>query len=247
MVAFTRRYRGLTGDDAAKRLASGADSRLDGRQRTPPFVLLLSQFKSPIILLLCFAAGAFPVPRRTYRSPDHLFHRVCQRSAGLLAGAWRGERRSETACRRADKSERVRRDGKTQEITLENIVPGDIVLLSAGDVDSRRLPGTGVQRPFCGRSRADRRNFPRRENSRNTARIETTLSHRANSLYMGTHVVSGTATALVIHIGKDTQFGSVSEKLRLASDRNGIRAWHPPFRLHAHGTDPAARDRRFRH
>ena len=53
------------------------------------------------------------------------------------------------------------------------------------------------------------------EKSPGTLPAETPLSHRANSLYMGTHVVSGTATALVVHIGKDTQFGSVSEKLRL--------------------------------
>ena len=48
---------GLTGEEAGRRLEANAGSRLGGRQQTAPFVLLLSQFKSPIILLLLFAAG----------------------------------------------------------------------------------------------------------------------------------------------------------------------------------------------
>ncbi len=97
---------GLTADEAGRRLEANAGHRLDGRQQTPPFVLLLSQFKSPIILLLVFAAGLSMFLRRAYRSPDYLFNRVRQRAVGLLAGAWRGQCCGKTAGRRADKSER---------------------------------------------------------------------------------------------------------------------------------------------
>ena len=44
---------------------------------------------------------------------------------------------------------------------------------------------------------------------------ETPLGQRTNSLWMETHVVSGSAKALVIRTGKDTEFGKVSERLRL--------------------------------
>ena len=103
--------------------------------------------------------------------------------------------------------------GKHRKSRWTTIVPGDIVLLSAGDV----IPGdclvlesnvlTVDEAALTGET------FPA-EKSPGTLPADTALSHRTNSLYMGTHVVSGTATALVVHIGKDTQFGSVSEKLR---------------------------------
>ena len=44
---------------------------------------------------------------------------------------------------------------------------------------------------------------------------DTPLAKRSNSLFMGTHVVSGSATAVVVHTAKDTEFGQVSERLRL--------------------------------
>ncbi len=44
---------------------------------------------------------------------------------------------------------------------------------------------------------------------------ETPLGQRTNALWMGTHVVSGSATALVVRTGKETEFGKVSERLKL--------------------------------
>jgi Mg2+-importing ATPase len=46
---------------------------------------------------------------------------------------------------------------------------------------------------------------------------DTLLSQRTNTVWMGTHIVSGTAKALVVHTGKETEFGKVSERLKLKS------------------------------
>ena len=193
-------------------MEANAGHRLDGRQQTPPFVLLLSQFKSPIILLLVFAAGlSMFLGERTEALIIFLIVFV----SGLL-GFWQEHGAANAVAKLlavVQIKANVRRDGKPQEITLDNIVPGDIVLLSAGDV----IPGdclvlesnvlTVDEAALTGET------FPA-EKSPGTLPADTALSHRTNSLYMGTHVVSGTATALVVHIGKDTQFGSISEKLR---------------------------------
>lgn len=45
--------------------------------------------------------------------------------------------------------------------------------------------------------------------------LETPLNGRKNVLWMGTHVISGTAKALIISTGKDTEFGKISERLKL--------------------------------
>jgi Mg2+-importing ATPase len=204
---------GLSGAEAAQRLEGNADRRLGGRQRTAPFVLLLSQFKSPIILLLLFAAGlSMFLGEHTEAVIIFLIVFV----SGLL-GFWQEHSATDAvekllavvqikAC--------VRREGKTEEIALDTIVPGDIVLFSAGDV----IPGdclvlesnvlTVDEAALTGET------FPA-EKSPAALPADTALCHRTNTLYMGTHVVSGTATALVIHIGKDTEFGSLSEKLRV--------------------------------
>ena len=44
---------------------------------------------------------------------------------------------------------------------------------------------------------------------------ETSLGHRTNSLFLGTHVVSGTAKAVVVHTARQTEFGKVSDRLQL--------------------------------
>ena len=203
---------GLTREEAARLSESTADRRLGGRQRTAPWVLLLSQFKSPIILLLLFAAGlSMSLGQHTEAGIIFLIVFV----SGLL-GFWQEHSATNAVEKLLEVVQIkacVRREGKTEEIALDAIVPGDIVLFNAGDV----IPGdclvlesnvlTVDEAALTGET------FPA-EKSPATVPAETALSHRTNSLYMGTHVISGTATAVVVHIGKDTEFGSLSEKLR---------------------------------
>lgn len=203
---------GLTEEEASRRLEANAGRRLGGRQRTTALVLFLSQFKSPIILLLVFAAGlSLFLGERVEALIIFLIVFV----SGLL-GFWQEHGAADAVEKLlavVQIKTNVRREGKSLEITLERIVPGDIVLLSAGDV----IPGdclvlesnvlTVDEAALTGET------FPS-EKSPGTLSKETVLSQRTNSLYLGTHVVSGTATALVVHIGKDTQFGNLSEKLR---------------------------------
>jgi Mg2+-importing ATPase len=108
----------------------------------------------------------------------------------------------------------VFRDGGPTEIPVEEIVPGDIVILSAGDI----VPGDGLVQEskdlFVDEAMLTGETFPV-EKAVAVLPAETPLGQRANALWMGTHVVSGSATALVIRTGKETEFGKVSERLKL--------------------------------
>ena len=203
---------GMTTVEASRSLEANANSRLGGRRQTSPFVLLLSQFKSPIVLLLVFAAGLSMFLGERVEALIIFFIVFV---SGVL-GFWQEHGAANAVAKLlavVQIKANVRRDGKPQEITLDSIVPGDIVLLSAGDV----VPGdclvlesnvlTVDEAALTGET------FPA-EKSPGILAADTALSHRTNSLYMGTHVVSGSATALVVHIGRDTQFGGLSEKLR---------------------------------
>ena len=209
---FQSSLQGLTGDEAARRVEANAGRRLGGQQKTAPFALLLSQFKSPIILLLVFAAG-LSMFLGEHTEAIIIFFIVFV--SGLL-GFWQEHGAANAVAKLlavVQIKANVRRDDKTQEITLETVVPGDIVLLSAGDV----VPGDCIvlesnvltvdEAALTGET------FPA-EKTPGVLSADAALSHRTNSLYMGTHVVSGAGTALVLLIGKDTQFGNVSEKLR---------------------------------
>jgi Mg2+-importing ATPase len=108
----------------------------------------------------------------------------------------------------------VRRDGQVKEVPVEEIVPGDVALLKAGDVipgDCSLLESKDL---FVNEAALTGETFPV-EKEAGVLAPDLPLSQRTSVLFMGTHVVSGTATALVVLTGRATEFGQVSAQLAL--------------------------------
>ena len=204
---------GLTNDEALRRLARYGANLLKPPKRSDALSLLFAQFKSPIILILFFATGL----SFFLRDPaDAIIILSIVLVSGLL-GFWQ-ERGASNAVQKLLSIVRIKaavaRDGKTIEIPVEEIVPGDIVILNAGDI----VPGDGLIQEakdlFVDEAMLTGETFPA-EKAETVLPAETPLSHRTNALWMGTHVVSGSARALVVRTGKETEFGKVSERLKL--------------------------------
>ena len=108
----------------------------------------------------------------------------------------------------------VLRDGDQKEIPVEGIVPGDVVLLSAGDL----IPGDCLvlesKDLFVNEASLTGETFPA-EKAVGILPLEASLSQRTNSLFMGTNVVSGNAQAVVVGTGSETEFGKISDRLKL--------------------------------
>lgn len=108
----------------------------------------------------------------------------------------------------------VLRDGNQKEIPVEGIVPGDVVLLSAGDL----IPGDCLvlesKDLFVNEASLTGETFPA-EKTAGILPLETPLSQRTNSLFMGTDVVSGNAWVVVAGTGSETEFGKISDRLKL--------------------------------
>jgi Mg2+-importing ATPase len=108
----------------------------------------------------------------------------------------------------------VLRNGKKKEIPVEEVVPGDIVILSAGDV----IPGDSLllesHELFVDEAAFTGETFPVEKNC-GVLPVNTVLAKRTNALFMGSHVISGKASALVIRTGKQTEFGKISAGLQL--------------------------------
>jgi Mg2+-importing ATPase len=204
---------GLTTDEARARLTRYGANLLKPKKKSDALTLLLSQFKSPIILILFIATGL----SFFLRDPVDAFIILTIVLVSGLLGYWQ----EHSAANAVEKllaivqiKASVLRDGGAKEIPIEEIVPGDIVILNAGDI----VPGDCLVHEskdlFIDEATLTGETYPV-EKSVGVLAAETPLGQRTNALWMGTHVVSGSAKALVISTGKETEFGKVSERLKL--------------------------------
>jgi Mg2+-importing ATPase len=204
---------GLTSDEVRQRLLRYGSNLLKPKKKSDALTLLLAQFKSPIILILIFAAGLSLFLRNPI---DATIILVIVLVSGFL-GFWQ-ERGAANAVEKlyaiVQIKTTVARDGDAKEVPIEEIVPGDIVFIKASDVipgDCLLLESNDL---FVDEAALTGETYPV-EKSTGILPPDTPLSQRTNSLFMGTHVVSGSAKAVVIRTGKETEFGKVSERLKL--------------------------------
>jgi Mg2+-importing ATPase len=204
---------GLTSEQAQERLERYGSNLLRPKRKLDALTLLLNQFKSPIILLLLFAVGL----SFFLRDATNALIILAIIFISSLLGFWQ-ERGATNAVEKllalVQIKASVLRDGNPREIPIEEIVLGDIIILNAGDA----IPGDCLilesKDLFVDEAALTGETYPV-EKLVGILPTETSLSQRKNSLFMGTHVVSGTARAMVVHTGRETEFGKVSERLKL--------------------------------
>jgi hypothetical protein len=124
---------GLVGEDARRRLARYGSNLLKPEARSNALTILLGQFKSPIVLLLLFATA---LSFFLHDPVNALIILAIILASGLL-GFWQ-ERSASTAVEKLLAMVQIKAtalcDGKPEDIAVEEIVPGDIVILNAGDL-----------------------------------------------------------------------------------------------------------------
>jgi Mg2+-importing ATPase len=205
--------KGLTHDEAEKRLTKYGFNLLKSKKRSDTLTLLLNQFKSPLILILIFA-GALSFFLGDSVNAVIILTIILISS---LLGFWQ-ERGAANAVEKllaiVETKATVLLDETPKEISVEKIVPGDVIALNAGDL----IPGDCIilesKDLFVNEASLTGETFPA-EKTAGPLPPETPLSRRTNSLFMGTNVVSGNAQAVVVGTGLQTEFGKVSERLRL--------------------------------
>ncbi|MBX6365637.1 MAG: magnesium-translocating P-type ATPase, partial [Gemmatimonadetes bacterium] len=204
---------GLASAEAEQRLARAGPNTLEARPEHTTLRLLIAQFRSPItLLLLAAAAVAFTLGDHA----DALIIAAIVLASGLL-GFWQ-EHAAGDAVRRLLALVRlhatVLRDGAPQEIPTERVVPGDVVLLAAGDGipgDARLLDANAL---FVDEAALTGESYPA-EKTPGTLPADTPLAARTCAVFAGTHVTSGSGRALVVRTGKATEFGRIAGRLRV--------------------------------
>lgn len=105
---------------------------------------------------------------------------------------------------------RVVRDGKEQEIYAEQLIPGDCVLLKAGDAVPADIRLTSVTNLMADEAALTGESAPISKITHPLPE-ETLLTDRRNIAFMGTHIVNGHGKGLVVAIGMDTEFGLIAK------------------------------------
>ncbi len=203
----------MTQDEAQKRLTKYGSNLLKPKKRSDTLTLLLTQFKSPLILILIFAGALSFFLGDSVNSAIILTIILIS----SLLGFWQ-ERGAANAVDKllaiVQTKASVFRDGNQKEIPVEEIVPGDVIHLNAGDL----IPGDSIilesKDLFVNESSLTGETFPA-EKTAGVLPQATGLSQRTNSLFMGTNVVSGDAQAVIVGTGLQTEFGKVSARLKL--------------------------------
>jgi Mg2+-importing ATPase len=204
---------GLGSDEAQQRLAQVGPNVLKTKEKVTAVGLFLNQFKSPIILILLFATGvsavvgdwvdAVIILAIVFISAGLSFYQ--EYNAGNAAEKLRAQVKIQTT---------VLRDGQPQSIPAEEIVPGDVVLLSAGSL----IPADGVVLEakdfFVNQAVLTGETFPV-EKTPGLVAAQASLAERTNCVFMGSNVSSGSAHALIAQTGAATAFGQIAERLIL--------------------------------
>ena len=203
---------GLTQDEAAQRLVRFGANLLKPKKKTDTLTLLVNQFRSPLVLILIIAAVLAFFLKDPVNGGIIL---VIVVASGLL-GFWQ-ERGSTMAVQKLmaiiQTKVSAMRGGNFSDIPLEDIVPGDVIALSAGDVVPADCLIIESKDLFVDEATLTGETYPA-EKAVGLLPQETVISHRTNSLFMGTHVISGSSRAVVVNTGTSTEFGKIADHLR---------------------------------
>jgi Mg2+-importing ATPase len=204
---------GLSAVEAARRLREWGPNQVREHRRLTRTRVLMNQIRNPLLLVLVFAAVASAM---TGEWVDAVI--VVAIVLATVGIGYTREYQAETAA--AALQERVRtrarvvRDGHAVDVPMDEIVPGDVVLLSAGSL----VPADGVILEaadfFVSEAVLTGESFPVDKRPGTVARAAG-LRERSNCVFLGTNVRSGTARCLIVATGLRTQFGAIAHRLTL--------------------------------
>ena len=203
---------GLSDQEAKRRLAVYGPNNAMVRRRRRLWRQILDRLANPLILILLFASG---LSAWTGEVTSFVIIVVIILLSVTLDVVQ--QRRAETtvdALRRSvGLKAQVLRNGVCREVPLDQLVPGDVVNLIAGDIvpgDSRLLSARDC---FVNQAMLTGEAYPVKKQAGDLAAPAEEASGATNFLFMGTSVVSGTARAVVCRTGRTTELGGLAEGL----------------------------------
>ena len=201
--------RGLTAHDVNRRRQQFGANVLQTIRPRPAWRILIDQFASLVIGLLAVAATVAWATGDMLEAIAILVVLLINALVGF-ATEWQAGRALDALRRQARTTTRVRRDGVEKNINAEELVPGDVVVLNAGDrvpADARVIEAARLQveeSALTGESTTVEKNIE-------PVALSAPLSERRSMLYLGTGIAAGHAVALVVATGLKTELGRIGQ------------------------------------
>jgi len=198
---------GLSSAQARRRLRTFGPNRFDTAGRHRPCLEILSRLRNPLVLLLLVAGAVSAAVGETLSAGIIAFMVLLSVIFDYLQ-EHKAERAAENLRQMVALKTMAQRDGAYREIPVENLVPGDMIRLSAGSLvpaDGLMIEATDL---FVQQAALTGESFPV-EKHPHAVPADDALDHAANAVFMGSSVISGTGTMLIVKTGKSTQLGLV--------------------------------------
>lgn len=216
---------GLSAAEAASRLASVGPNKLDEEEKTPMWKRFFEQMADPMVIMLLVAAAISVITGFIQGEPEWadaaiiLSVVILNSVLGVVQEA-KSEQALEALQEMSAAQSKVMRDGKLVHMPSSELVPGDIVLLEAGDsvpADCRVLESASMkieEAALTGESVPVEKHADQIALAADTDDVP--LGDRKNMCYMGSTVVYGRGRAVVVGTGMKTEMGKIATALTQA-------------------------------
>ena len=203
---------GLSGAEAKARLARFGPNLIRGKQDKSLLLQYLTRFKNPlvIILLVASAVSAFTGEVTNFL----IITGIVLLSVTLdFVQEYRANAAAEKLRQSVSVRATVMRDGKPLKVAVSEVVPGDVVLLSAGDLipaDGRVLEARDL---FVRQALLTGESYPVEKRPGTLPDSATDLDEATNAVFMGTSVIGGSARVLAVKTGAVTAIGEIADSV----------------------------------
>ncbi len=207
---------GITNEEARKRMEKYGYNKLTETKKTPIIIRFLNEFKDVMIIILIIASifsyvldivqGTSPID-----SIVIIIVVILNAILGFIEEI-KADKSIEALKHMQVVKSRVKRGGKLRIIDTANIVPGDIIVLEAGDTvpaDARIIWENSLK---VNESSLTGESLPVKKDT-NIILEEVPISSRSNMIYTGTDIVYGKCEAVVVSTGMNTEFGMIAATL----------------------------------
>ncbi len=223
--------KGLTEEEAKRRLEEFGPNELVERKRVTPFQIFLGQFKDVFVIMLLFAivisfivawyettiASGAEGAIDKYVDAITIGAIVVLNSVVGFVQEYRSEKAMEAMKKLTAPKARLLREGKEMLLPAREVVPGDIVLLESGD----RIPADGRLLEVVDLKTDEAVLTGESTPVGKTTEVldaKTSVADRKNSVFMATHVIYGRGKAVITSTGMNTEFGKIAEMVQAVEE-----------------------------
>ncbi|MDD5692561.1 MAG: magnesium-translocating P-type ATPase [Candidatus Omnitrophica bacterium] len=213
--------KGLSEDDARKRLEEYGFNEPARKKKRTILIQIISKFINPLVIVLLIIA-AFSLFFGEKVSAILVILMAALSVFLSFIQEYRAGKEAEKLSEMVRTTATVYRNGRSLELKIREIVPGDIVDLFAGDMIPADLRIISCKDLFINQASLTGESFPVEKNAEAIEPRDNSASELTNIVFMGSSVVSGTGLGVVIRTGIATQFGELSRRLSTIAVETGF-------------------------